>query len=80
MLDELILARFAWRFGGGEGRVGRGRRMRAQIVFDQRDLLSVGKMHVGKFLEHLRVRRRGAAVVATISFPNALAGTLRDAQ
>jgi hypothetical protein len=54
--------------------------MRAQIVFDQRDLFSVGKMHVGQFLEHLRVRRRGAAVVATISFPNALTGTLRDAQ
>jgi hypothetical protein len=58
MLDELILARFAGRFGGGEGRVERGRRMRAQIVFDQRDLFSVGKMHVGQFLEHLRVRRR----------------------
>jgi hypothetical protein len=54
--------------------------MRAQIVFDQRDLFSVGKMYVGQFLEHLRVRRCGAAVVATISFPNALAGTLRDAQ
>ena len=54
--------------------------MRAQIVFDQRDLLSVGKMYVGQFLEHLRVGRRGAAVGATISFPIALAGTLRDAQ
>ena len=54
--------------------------MRAQIVFDQRDLLSVGKMYVGQFLEHLRAIQGGAAVVATISFPNALAGTLRDAQ
>ena len=79
MLDELILARFAGRFGGGKGGVERGRRMRAQIVFDQRDLLSVGKMYVGQFLEHLRVRRRGATVVATISFPIALAGALREA-
>ena len=54
--------------------------MRAQIVFDQRDLLSVGKMYVGQFLEHLRVIQGGAAVVATSSFPIALAGTLRDAQ
>jgi hypothetical protein len=37
-------------------------------------------MHIGQFLEHLCVRRRGAAVVATISFPIALAGTLREAQ
>jgi hypothetical protein len=68
------------RFGGGEGRVERGRRVRAEFVFDQRDLFSVGKMYVGQFLEHLRVRRCGAAVVATSSFPIALAGTLRDAQ
>ena len=40
------------RFGGGEGRVERGRRMRAEIVLDQPDLFGVGKMHVGQFLEH----------------------------
>ena len=38
--------------------------MRAQIVFDQRDLLSVGKMYVGQFLEHLRVIQGGAVQAA----------------
>ena len=36
--------------------------MRAQIVLDQPDLVGVGKMHVGQFLEHLRVIGGGVAV------------------
>src|ERR1700689_1717762 len=43
------------RFVGGESRIERGRRVRAEIVLDQRDLFGIGKMHVGQFLEHLRV-------------------------
>ena len=45
----------------------------------QRDLFSVGKMYVGQFFEHLRVRRRGAAVVA---FPTIAIKSLaaRDAE
>ena len=46
------------RFGGGEGRVERGRRMRAEIVLDQPDLFGVGKMHVGQFRASVRNRRR----------------------
>jgi hypothetical protein len=53
--------------------------MRAQIVFDQR-ICSAGKCTSDSSSSTLRVRRRDAAVVATISFPIALAGTLREAQ
>src|SRR5208283_28396 len=52
----------AARFWGGKGRVERGGRVRAQIVLDQPDLVGVGKMHVGQFLEHLRVIGGGVAV------------------
>jgi hypothetical protein len=36
--------------------------VRAEIVLDQRDLFGVGKMHVGQFLEHLRVIDSGVTV------------------
>src|SRR5271166_214323 len=52
----------AARFWRGKGRVERGGRVRAQIVLDQPDLFSVGKMHVRQFLEHLRVIGGGVAV------------------
>src|SRR5271165_5881291 len=52
----------AARFGGGEGRVERGRRMRAEIVLHQPDLFGVGKTHVGQFIEHLRVIGGGMAI------------------
>ncbi len=52
----------AARFWRGKGRVERGGRVRAQIVLDQPDLFGVGKMHVGQFLEHLRVIGGGVAV------------------
>src|SRR5271157_1618515 len=52
----------AGRFWRGKGRVERGGRVRAQIVLDQPDLFGVGKMHVGQFLEHLRVIGGGVAI------------------
>src|SRR5271166_2224782 len=52
----------AARFWGGKGRVERGGRVRAQIVLDEPDLFSVGKMHVRQFLEHLSVIGGGMAV------------------
>ena len=52
----------AARFGGGEGRVERGGRVRAEIVLDQDDFFGVGKMQVGQFLQHLRVIDGGVMV------------------
>ena len=52
----------AARFWRGKGRVERGGRVRAQIVLDQPDLFSAGKMHVRQFLEHLCVIGGGVAV------------------
>ena len=37
----------AARFGGGEGRIERGRGVRAEIVLDQDDFFGARKMHVG---------------------------------
>ena len=52
----------AARFGGGEGRVERGRRVGAEIVLDQDDFVGVGKMQVRQFLQHLRVIDGGVMV------------------
>ena len=54
--------REAARFSGGEGRIERGRRMRAEIILDQHDFFGAGKVHVGQFLEQLRVIDGGVAV------------------
>jgi hypothetical protein len=50
------------RFGRGEGRLERSWRMRAEIVLHEDNLLGVGKLHVGQFLQHLRVIDGGVAV------------------
>ena len=52
----------AARFGGGEGRVERGRGMGAQIVLHQPDLFGAGKMDVGQVFQHLCVIGGGVAV------------------
>src|SRR5277367_5641695 len=58
-------------FLGREGRVERGRRMRAQVVLNQHDLLGVGKTQVGQFFEHLRVID-GGVMVGDLDFAPAL--------
>ena len=50
------------RFGGGEGGVKRGRRVRREIVLHQHDLRHVGKMRVGQILERVGVIDGGVAV------------------
>src|SRR5271165_3680883 len=45
----------ATRFGGGKGFVERRRRVRAEIVLNQNDLVRVGKMRVGQVLERVGV-------------------------
>src|ERR1700722_6923286 len=58
-------------FLGREGRVERGRRMRVQVVLDQYDLFGIRKIHVGQFLEHLRVIH-GGVMVGDLDFAPAL--------
>jgi len=61
----------AARFVGGESRIERGRRVRAEIVLNQHDLFGVGKMQVGEFFQHLRVID-GGVVVGDLDFAPAL--------
>ena len=42
-------------FGGGESFVERRRRVRAEIVLNQNDLVGVGKMRIGQVLERMGV-------------------------
>ncbi len=50
------------RFGGGEGRVKRRRRVRREIVLHQHDLRRAGKMRVGQVLERVSVIDGGVTV------------------
>src|ERR1700691_2901353 len=58
-------------FLGREGGVERGRRMRVQVVLDQYDLFGIRKIHVGQFLERLRVIH-GGVMVGDLDFEPAL--------
>src|SRR5580658_5738147 len=58
-------------FLGREGGVERGRRMRVQVVLDQYDLFGIRKIHVGQFLERLRVIH-GGVMVGDLDFAPAL--------
>ena len=50
------------RFGGGEGRVKRRRRVRREIILHQHDLCRVGKMRVRQILERVRIVDGGVTV------------------
>ena len=50
------------RFGGGEGRVKRRRRVRREIVLHQHDLRRAGEMRVGQIFEHVGVIDCGVTV------------------
>ena len=52
----------AARFGGGESRIEPEAALCVLSVLHQLDLFGAGKMHVGQFLEHLRVIDGGVMV------------------